>query len=227
MRSFTILILTTSLACCRSADTVDANRSADTATTGFGLADSVERLAQESVGLDSLNYISFLGEMKPYKLLYFNIGNLYFKDSKNAIALYSVNDTTIEFLVFEKGNNAWTATSAPGRLFIYEFSPAFFRTQYEDFNFDGIPDLYVNFYTTVRVADSHGYVLTFDADSKSLKLHEETVNIPNISVDRKTQAIISTEFSNPNDSEEQYKIVSIYRWTEDTLKLTSTNKIPI
>ncbi len=76
----------------------------------------------------------------------------------------------------------------------------------------------------MSVADTYGYILTFNEPNNLLTLHPETIEIPSLVIDKKDKIITSTEYSNPNRTTEKYKIVSSFHWTNDTLKLFSEKK---
>lgn len=192
--------------------------------SSYNPMDSVAHLLNLSIAKDTFEYQAFYNDNSPYELLYFKTGNLLSSKMKHAIALYTINDTTVLCELYCLADSKWTKSSSNISMHIDGFSPAYFNAWFDDYNFDGFRDLNIIFYNSMSVADSYGYILTYSKPSNSLILHPETIEIPSIEIDKKSKTITSTEYSNPNRTIEKYKIISSFRWINDTLKLFSENK---
>ena len=173
---------------------------------------------------DSFEYEAFYNNNSPYELLYFKTGNLMSIRMKNAVALYTLNDTTVSCELYEMTANKWVKTIATNTLHISEFSPAFFSVCFADYNFDGYKDLKVNFYQTMGTAWSYVYILTYNPLNHSLTLHQETIDIPNLEIDPKNKQLISSEYSNPNADKEDFEVKGVYDWSNGTLQIMSKKK---
>ncbi len=196
----------------------------DKALIDVNLLDTIKNLMTTSLSKDTFEYEAFYNENSPYLLLYYKTGNLFNKQTKHSIALYSINDTTIMCELHYLTDGKWTNAGNNISMHIDAFSPAYFNVFFDDYNFDGNRDLNIIFYNSMSVADTYGYILTFNEPNNLLTLHPETIEIPSLVIDKKDKMITSTEYSNPNRTTEKYKIVSSFHWTNDTLKLFSEKK---
>jgi hypothetical protein len=209
-----------------TADSLQASTATnlDNSLSDINLADTIKNLLTISLPKDTFEYEAFYNESSPYLLLYFKTGNIFTSKNKHALTLYSINDTTVRCELNYLTDGKWTNAGSNIFMHIDGFSPAYFNVRFDDYNFDGNKDLNIIFYNSMGVVYSYGYILTFNESSNSLTLHPETIEIPTIEIDKKRKMITSTEYSNPNHTSEEYKIVSSFRWTNDTLKLISEKK---
>lgn len=209
-----------------TADSLQANTTTNVknALTDINLVDTIRNLMTVSLSKDTFEYEAFYNENSPYLLLYFKTGNIFTSKNKHALTLYSINDTTVKCELNYLTDGKWTNAGSNIFMHIDGFSPAYFNIYFDDYNFDGNRDLNIIFYNSMGVVYSYGYILTFNESSNSLTLHPETIEIPSLEIDRKGKIITSTYYSNPNQTSEEYKIVSSFRWTNNTLKLISEKK---
>lgn len=228
MRIFAVLIIFCLAGCKNSAKTpVIINKVVknDPGKHDFNFRDSVSALLNTSFNKDTFEYIAFYNEKKPYQLLYFKMGFLFNAIDKYAIALYTINDTSIVCDLFSRDSDQWIKSSTNDTLKISEFSPAFFNTNFRDYNFDGVKDFKIDLYTSMGQGYSYGYLLIFDTGNNSLRLHPTTIEIPNMEMNTKEKTIYSIVYSNPNEDRRKFKIISNYKWVNDTLKLSFQKKI--
>lgn len=209
-----------------TADGLQSNTaiSVDNTPKDINLVDTIRNLMTKSLSKDTFEYEVFYNENSPYLLLYFKTGGLFSPKSKHAIALYSTNDTTVMCELHYLTDGKWTNAGNNISMHIDGFSPAYFNVHFDDYNFDGNRDLNITFYNSMGVVYSYGYILTFNESSNSLTFHPETIEIPSLEIDKKSKTITSTYYSNPNQTSEEYKIVSSFRWTNNTLKLISEER---
>ncbi len=209
-----------------TADSLQASTATnlDNALSDINLADTIKNLLTISLPKDTFEYEAFYNESSPYLLLYFKTGNIFNSKNKHALSLNSVNDTTVKCELNYLTNSKWTNAGSNIFMHIDNFSPAYFNVHFDDYNFDGYKDVNITFYNSMGIVYSYSYILTFNQTSNSLTLHPETIEIPSLEIDKKGKIITSTEYSNPNWKSEKYKVVSSFRWTNDTLKLSSEKK---
>ncbi|MFZ4413928.1 MAG: XAC2610-related protein [Bacteroidales bacterium] len=207
-------------------DTLQTNTATDLDKTlsNINLQDTIKKLMTISLSKDTFEYEAFYNENSPYLLLYFKTGKLFSDKTRHAIVLYSRNDTTVVCELYYLANNKWTNTESNISMPIDGFSPAFFSVSFDDFNFDGYNDFKANFYQTMRVADTYGYIITFNAGNNSMTLHPETIKIPNLEIEKKNKAVFSTVNSNPNTDIENFKMISKFAWTHGKLELLTKKK---
>src|SRR5690606_2886232 len=219
-----VVIIATSLSCSTNQKNNAIQTTENKSISEIRLIDSMQHFLIESASKDTFEYEAFYSENNSYLLLYIKTGNLFSSKVKHAIALNSSSDTTVLCELFQMDKGKCTKIGNNISMFINGFSPAYFYTIVDDYNFDGFKDLKINFYQSMSVAYSYGYILTFNPNKNSLTLHPETIEIPNIKTDKANKTIISVEHSNPNATSSKYKLISHYRWINDTLKLISKHK---
>lgn len=185
----------------------------------INLLDTIRNLMTISLSKDTFEYQAFYNNTSPYLLLYFKTGNFFNPRTKHSLALYSINDTTVMCELYYLTDDKWTNARSNISMHVDRFSPAFFYVLFDDYNFDGNKDLNIIFYNSMGIVYTYGYILTFNKSNNSLTLHPETIGIPSLEIDKKHKIITSTEYSNPNNTLEEYKIITSLRWNNDTLKL--------
>ncbi|MBX7180697.1 MAG: hypothetical protein K1X82_01195 [Bacteroidia bacterium] len=185
--------------------------------TTYHWEDSVRTYLSKTAMVDSLESAGFYGDFSPYSLFLVKSGFLFSKKEKNTLFAYSISDSAILVRNFLESNGKWKESSNSINLPIHSFSPAYFRFNIEDYNFDHRRDIFLQFYQSMGNADSYGYLLIFDEDSRNLVLVKESIEIPNLVPDSKHKLLKSTRYSNPNSGEENYSITEIYSWEKNAL----------
>lgn len=231
MRAAIILLLLatnlTTFAQARTFQTFDNDIRTQRNDPGFSIPDSLDhyfKMSMETIRLNCLRYYS-LSDDGPNLFLYFDMARHYAKNEKTAIVAFMLNDTTVWCDIYTLKGAKWTRSGKECLMHIDAFHPAYFHSMVDDFNFDGHNDLFFNFYHTMGVVYGHGYLMTYNPQTKSMKLHPETMDIASIEIDKKHKSIISVHYSNPNNSNKQYKETYQYKWKVDSLQLVGKKRV--
>ncbi len=193
----------------------------------FSITDSLDLYFTQSKSRDKLQRLKLysMGDDGPNFFLYFNMGHHYSKTKKSVIVAWLLNDTTAWCDLYTLNGDRWVRSNKEEHLQIDRFSPAYFHATVADYNFDGFPDIYLNFYQSMGVVYGYGYLLTFDPETQSMVLHPESIHIANMETDTKNKCIYSVIYANPNAELENYKMIHKYKWINGALELVSHKKI--
>lgn len=163
-------------------------------------------------------FYAFEGEANS-RLYYLKVGHVFNPQDTAALALYSVTDTSAICVAYHCVNGTWVATSE-SELYVQRFNSIDFRVDYDDFNFDGYADVFVNFFTT-SIGQDVGYMLTYDAANRRMRLLPETMEMTAPAADAEHKTVRAKGINAMTGK----WFINEYRWINDTLRLFG-NQMP-
>jgi hypothetical protein len=156
MRALTILLFgLTIFACNQSQTSQDKFVTLDTISkTAFAkdtLRDKVNELLEKSLTADTLKFNNEFEFNTSNHFLFFKSGHIISKTEKNALVVVCPTDTTYTVRLYSIQNNKWNISDSIYGLdaFPIQFDPIF-----DDYNFDGQMDIYI------QVSASNGWSLS-------------------------------------------------------------------
>jgi hypothetical protein len=157
-----------------------------------------------------------------YKLdpfLFFKSGNLFSKTEKNAILVTCSTDTTYSLRFYSIKDNKWEMADSIGGLdaFPSQFDPIF-----DDFNFDGQTDIYIQVSASNGWSLSRGHLLIIDPLTKKLIRHPEARDLANMKPDPKTKTVASELWNGYNAKGQSQLTIFTNKWVNG--KLTPIKK---
>lgn len=146
--------------------------------------DTCIKILTQHLAEDTFLYQQFYDEMR-FKLSYIKTGHFIYPDKKSGVIIYTPTDSTIAIELYIFKNNRWFLTDKKVDL---QTDWLMFYTNYADYNFDGINDVYINIIVSNGLGLSTGYLLTVN-EVGSLTSHPETIEIRDMSPDSTTKTI--------------------------------------
>jgi hypothetical protein len=146
--------------------------------------DTLYKLLDKSNQLDNFEFSNW----KPF--LYIKTGNILSKTEKNAILVSCPTDSTYKVELYTKLADSWTKND---EIELLDAFPIQFNLDFEDYNFDGQTDMYLQTSVSNGYALSRGHLLTINPKTKKIQTHPEAKDLANIHLDSKTKTVISED----------------------------------
>lgn len=174
--------------------------------------DTIKNILNQALLTDTFEYYHW------QPLISFKSGNLFNKETKNAIVVQNLKDTINIIKLYTLSNNAWTLSDS-----LIDSSGIYPQNYFEfiDFDFDNCNDIYINCSSTNGYSISRGILLTVDPKTFKLINHKETRNLGNISPDKKSRSVISEEiiYCAPSETANDREVcVLTHKWVKGMLK---------
>lgn len=146
--------------------------------------DALNTLLQRAVLSDSFE----LDRAEPF--LHFHSGHLLSQTAKHALSVDCGTDSTYTIRLFRvtKGQAILIDSIAGPEAF-----PVQFRTVFQDYNFDGQTDLYIQVSASNGYSLSRGHLLVFDPVTQKFVWHKEARQLANMRPDPKTKTVASED----------------------------------
>ena len=189
------------------------------------LIDIKTGLFNEALTSDSVEFLNFMEEFELYEcFLFFKSGYIINETEKNALVVTCPTDTTytVEFYSLQK--DCWNFIDSISDLdisYIIQFDVTF-----DDYNFDGQTDLYIQTSVSNGWALSMGHLIIINPKTKKLELHKEASEFASMTPDRNTQTVKS-EWVGDYDKEGRQRIIFTNKWINGQLKTTNKKQVLI
>lgn len=175
------MICMLSLFGCGSGDSTDRNTLQDSSAqiqTGEDwsftrMHDTIQQLLSLAIEEDTILHQS--ASRRPF--LYFRSGNFISESRKHAVVICSASDTTVWVDLYQITSTGWakremlTELSGPGIAF---------SVIYDDYNFDGITDLFIAESCSNGYSLCRGNLLITDSSTRFIALHPEANGLANM-----------------------------------------------
>jgi hypothetical protein len=214
MRTLIILLLVlTIFSCNQSQTTQDKNLIQSTViqTTTHKIVnlDTISKLFDNALKADTLEFDNW----EPF--LFFKSGNFLSKTEKNVIIVHCPTDTTYSIKLYSIKDNKWLLNDSINGL---EAFPIQFYLSFDDYNFDGQTDIYIQVAASNGYSLSYGHLLTVGPVSKKFTEQIESGYLANMQPDIKTRTIMSDDviWCKTNGMREVCKLTN--KWIDGHLK---------
>ena len=173
---------------------------------------TLEEFLKNSAYTDSLEYSG----ATPF--VYYKTGYFLDKDKKTTLAISCQDDSTYIIKLYRIQNSKNQILDS---VFGLEAGLISFNVIYDDYNFDGQTDFFIQVSASNGYSMSRGHLLTINPSTKKLEYHAEARNLANMRPDSKTISVISDEliFCKDNGLKDVCKKKNI--WIEGHLKAES------
>lgn len=145
-------------------------------------ADTLVSLLDSAILVDTLEFFNW----EPFQ--FFKSGHLLSKTEKNAITVICPTDTTYTLKLYRMQQDKWELVDTLTNLDAF---PIQFNSIFQDYNFDGQTDLYIQVTVSNGWATSRGHLIIIDPKTNRLQLHEEAREFGNMKPDFRTKTIKS------------------------------------
>lgn len=146
---------------------------------------------------------------------YVRTGQFIYQDKKSAVIIYTPTDSTVAVELYSCGQNSWVLLDKKTDL---PQNGMNFYTDYSDYNFDGINDIYINVIVSNGLGLSTGHLLTV-TEKGTFVSHPETLEISDMSPDSITRTVNAHEAMYCKD--DRYICNRKYKWENDKLVVAS------
>lgn len=217
MRPFTILLLGLTIFSCNKTQTKQDTIS-KTVVAKDTVLDKITELLNKALIADTLEFNNEF-EFDTYKsFLFFKSGPIISKTEKNALIVVLPTDTTYTVRLYSIQNNTWNISDSISGLdaFPTQFDPIF-----DDYNFDGQTDIYIQVSASNGWSLSRGHLIVIDQKTKKFDLHKETRDFANMTPDIKTKTV-KTELWNGYNMKRRHQLtIFTNKWVNGKLKTIS------
>ncbi len=158
------------------------------------------------------------------QFLFFKSGHIISKTDINALVVVCSSDTSYTVRLYSLQNNKWSILDSISGLdaFPTQFDPIF-----DDYNFDGQTDIYIQVSASNGWSLSRGHLIIIDPKTKMLELHKETRDFANMTPDSKTKTV-KTELWNGYDMKNRHQLtIFTNKWVNGKLKTISKKDITL
>ncbi len=153
---------------------------------------------------------------KPF--LFFKSGPFLGKTDKYAIVVQCPTDTTYSISLYSIKNNNLILSDSICDLDAF---PAQFDPIFQDYNFDGQTDIYIQVTASNGWSLSRGHLIIINPNTKKFELHKETRDFANMLPDIKTKTV-KTELWNGYDAKDRHQLtIFTNKWIGGKLKTIS------
>jgi hypothetical protein len=220
MRTLTILIFGLTISSCNqtktSKDKIVSNDTITQTTNQVFSIDKILELFEKAITVDTLEFKNQFENNKSF--LFFKSGQIISKTEKNAFVVACPNDTTYTIRLYSIQNNKWNVSDSISGL---EAFPSQFDPIFDDYNFDGQTDIYIQVSASNGWSLSRGHLIIIDPKTKMFDLHKETRNFANMTPDIKTKTV-KTELWNGYDKKNRHQLtIFTNKWVKGKLKTIS------
>lgn len=182
-----------------------------TQSTSAFLAGTLEKLLDSSLTTDTIEY----GSQQPEPFVFFKSGNFLSKNERYALFFCAPRDSTYLVKLYSLQDNTWhLKDSIEG----YALGQLYFHAAYDDYNFDGQTDIYIQESASNGYVLSRGLLLTIDGEHKKITPHIETRNLANMRPDPATKTVISEEYISCNHPDGSNVCTVTSKWLDDVLE---------
>lgn len=163
---------------------------------------------------DTFSYQRFYDKLR-FKLSYVRTGSFIYPDKKNAVIIYTTTDSTIAIELYSFKNKSWILSDKKTDL---RTSWLMFYTNYADYNFDNVNDIYINASVSNGSGLSRGFLLTVTNEGL-LVSHPETREIDDMEPDS-SKKVVRAKYALGCLT---YKTIcnQTYKWVDNKLTLVS------
>ena len=185
------------------------------------LIDTLTALFHKALISESVEFLN--GNMDGFELyesfLFFKSGYIISETEKNALVVTCPTDATYTVKLYTIQNNTWDLIDRISELDAF---PIQFDVIFDDYNFDGQTDLYIQTAVSSGRSLSVGHLIIIDPKTKKLELHKEAREFANMTPDKQSKTIKS-EMWNETDIAGWQLTVFTHKWVNG--QLTTTNEI--
>lgn len=146
--------------------------------------DTLYKLLDKSTSLDTFEFRNF----EPF--LFLKTGKLLSGTKKNAILINCPTDSTYKVDLYEMLSDKWTKFDEIDGL---EAFPVQFFLNFQDYNFDGETDIYLQCSASQGYSLSRGHLLTFNSETHKFDQHPEARDLANMQPNARTKIVISED----------------------------------
>jgi hypothetical protein len=147
-------------------------------------ADTLYKLLDKSLQLDTFEFSNW----EPF--LFIETGNFLSQTEKNAILVSCPTDSTYKIELYSKLADSWVKNDELHELDAF---PMQFFLDFNDYDFDGQKDIYLQCTASQGYSLSRGHLLTLNSKTKKIETHPETRDLANMRPDLKTKTVISEQ----------------------------------
>lgn len=226
MKTLTILLFgLTIFSCNQTQATKDKIVNNDTTTQSINKTvsiDGISELLDKAIKVDSIEFNNQFENKQSF--LFFKSGHIISKTDKNALVVVCPTDTTYTVRLYSFQTYQWKLLDSIGDLkaFPTQFDPIF-----DDYNFDGQTDLYIQVSASNGWSLSRGHLIIIDPKTKKFELHRETRDFANMTPDIKTKTV-KTELWNGYDLKGQHQLtIFTNKWVNGQLKTINKKNITL
>ena len=229
MRTFTTLLFGLTIFSCNQIQTTDNKVVAQdtivqTQSVKDKLVDNVTELLKKALTSDTVEFNNEF-EFDTYKsFLFFKSGHILSKTEKNAVVVTCSTDSTYMVELYSLQSDQWKLTDSISGL---EAFPTQFDPIFDDYNFDGQTDIYIQVSASNGWSLSRGHLIIIDPKTKKFELHSETRDFANMTLDVKTKTV-KTELWNGYDMKGRHQLtIFTNKWVNGQLKTISEKDITL
>ncbi len=188
------------------------------------LLDTLAGLFNKALSTDTVEFNNEF-EFDTYKsFLFFKSGHIFGKTEKNALVVVCPTDTTYTVRLYSIQANKWSILDSISGLDAF---PTQLNVVFDDYNFDGQTDFYIQVTASNGWSLSRGHLITINPKSKKFRLHKETRYFANMIPDIKTKTV-KTELWNGYDMKGQHQLtIFTNKWINEQLKIMTKKDITL
>ena len=221
IRTLTILFLGLTIFSCNQTQTrQDKIVTQDTTSKTVAVKDTVQikiaELLNKALTADTLEFNNEFETNQSF--LFFKSGHIISKTEINALVVVCQTDTTYAVRLYSIQNNKWNLPDSINGLDAF---PTQFDQVFDDYNFDGQTDIYIQVSASNGWSLSRGHLIIIDPKTKRFELHKETREFSNMTPDVKTKTV-KTELWNGYDIKNRHQLtIFTNKWVNGKLKTIS------
>lgn len=220
MRTLTILLIGLTIFSCNQTQTIQdkivINDTIAQTTNKTSFNEKFIELFDKAITADTLEFNNQFENNQSF--LFFKSGKIIGKTEKNAIVIICPTDTTYTIRLYSIQNNKWNLSDSITGL---EAFPPQFDPIFDDYNFDGQTDIYIQVSASNGWSLSRGHLIIIDPKAKMFELHKETRDFANMTPDIKTKTV-RTELWNGYDMQNRHQLtIFTNKWVDGKLKTIS------
>ena len=217
MRTFLVISIFLFSLSCKNPDNRIADIPQTSLRTEINSRDTCLRILSTYAREDTFLYERFYDERTfiDGRISYVRTGTFIFPDKKSGIIIYTPTDSTVAVELYSFQNGAWALLDREINL---PHNGILFYSDFSDYNFDGIHDIYINVTVSNGLGLCTGHLLTI-TPTGSLVKHPETREIRDMSPDSASKTVNAHKALYCKDNKSV--CVEKYQWVNNKLVQTS------
>lgn len=179
---------------------------------------SLDQLMEQAMLCDSMTYTNIVAKNGSYDVLYFESGHVFHTKYKHILLVCQESDGTFNFVTYFDHEGSWKLKD---HIIGLHLNPEQFDIKFQDYNFDGQLDCYIQVSNSNGYSISKGHLITIEPGSNFPSLHKEARNLGNIRI--VGNHIEAEEWEGYNKDGMPQVSTTKYRWTGGRLERMEEN----
>lgn len=196
----------------------------DSKNMKFTVTDTITFFLAKALNHDKVEFNNQFEFDEWQSFLFFKSGHIISDSEKNVLTVYCSSDTSFAIKLYSLSDNKWKVSDSIEGLDAF---PRQFDAVFDDYNFDGQTDIYIQVSASNGWSLSRGHLLTIDPVTKKIAVHNEARDLANMKPDPNTKTVKSEIWNGYNMQGQSELTIFTNKWVDGQLKTIEKKNITL